>query len=97
MTVAAVVIAKTRRSIEDRFLEATAFSPESAIPFTARRRLEARLFDRLQRTGVIRPARPGAYYVDQIELARERGRRRTMVAVALTALATIAAVALALA
>ena len=97
MTVAAIVIAKARRTVEDRFLEATAFSPESAIPFTAEGRLQARLFDRLQRAGVIKSAQPGAYYVDQVELAHERGRRRTMVAVALTALTTAVAVAFALA
>ena len=97
MTVAAIVIAQARRRLEDRFLEATAFSPESAIPFTAAGRVEARLFDRLRRAGVIRSAQPGAYYVDQVELAHEKGRRRTAVAVVLTVLTTAAAVALALA
>ena len=95
MTVAAIVIAKARRAIEDRFLEATAFSPESAIPFAAHGRLQARMFDRLQRAGVIKSAQPGVYYIDQIGLAHERGRRRIVVAIALTALATAAAVAFA--
>ena len=61
--VVAAVTAAARRRVITHFMSANAVSADTAIGFDSARHVERRMFDRLQRAGVIRPA-PKGYYID---------------------------------
>lgn len=60
-TAAAAAIAKARRDIQHEFFSQDAVRAERAIAFDPARHVQRRVFDRWQRAGVIREARPGHY------------------------------------
>lgn len=88
---AAAMVAKARNDIISHFMRHRAVSPETAVPYEPGRRIRRRLFDRLQRLGVIVPAKGGHY----LDVARydsyARTRRRRAVGAAVGAVAVIAA------
>ncbi len=67
-----------------------AVSPESAAPYEPGRRIRARMFDRLQKAGVLKPGAKGGHYLD-VPLwdtySRKRRRRAGAMIAASVALA----------
>ena len=78
--VTAAVIASARSAVLADFVQATAFSPTSAMPYIPRSELQERWFSRLRNEGVIKAVGPDNFYLDQNEAAHRRRRRRAAVA-----------------
>ena len=93
-TAAAAVAAKARRDVVSHFLSRNAVTPEVAVPYQPDRRLHRRMFDRLERAGVLRTAGAG-YYLDVPRwdaLSRQRRRRVGMIAGGLAFAGAMAAI-----
>lgn len=91
-TTAAAVVAKARRDVISHFLSRNAVTPDSAVPYAPERRIRARMFERLQRAGVIQAASKG-YYISPAKLdAYNRKRRRRIGLILGVAAAAAAAV-----
>ena len=94
-TTAATVVALKHRQVTNRFRDATAFSPSSAIPFTPNGHIQRRWLERLQQQEVIRSASPGLYYLDQEAFAQMNARNRRTALLLLGALAVVLGVCVA--
>ena len=64
-TTAAAVVAKARRDVMSHFLSRDAVSAEKAVPYHPDRRVRRRMFEQLQRAGVLKSGTTG-WYVDTL-------------------------------
>lgn len=95
MSVVPALVAAARRRVIRHFQDAGATSAAQAIAPPEGRHLDRRRFEYYLRTGVIREASPGLYYLDEAALTKETAaRERVMipVVIVLTLLAIIGAV-----
>lgn len=77
----AVMVAKARRRIVTHFTDADALYADRAVAFTPRdRRLDQRIFRRMQHFGAINEVAPGHYWLDEERLAAFRAAMRRRVA-----------------
>lgn len=85
ITVAAT--ARARQRVYDHFLAWRALSPQEAIEFNPATAVERTEFDRLRKSGIIRQATPGQFWLDldRHEAAAERRRRKLVPFVLLAA------------
>lgn len=88
----AAAAARARRKVLNHFFLWHATSPDQAIEYTPPTMLEHRQFDRMVKSGVIRTAAPGLYWVDLAanEAADER-RRKKLVPIVIAVCLAIAA------
>jgi hypothetical protein len=79
-TAAAAIIARARRDIQHEFFSQDAVRADRAIAFAPARHAQRRVFERWQRAGIIREARPGYYWLDviayDVDLRERHGRLR---------------------
>lgn len=83
-TAAAAVVAKARRDVISHFMSRNAVTPDSAVPYAPERRIQARMFDRLQRAGVIVAASKG-YFIDPSKLDEYQRKLRRRIGAGLAA------------
>lgn len=76
-----VMLALERRQTVGVFERLGSTSPDNALSRQELGLRDSRIFRRLVRRGVLRAGGTGAYYLDQQALARDRRRRRTVIAV----------------
>lgn len=60
----AAAVARARRRNSSHFLQANAVGPDSAVSYEPGRRLERRVFERMQNAGAIRAGASGGWYLD---------------------------------
>ncbi|MBN2972990.1 hypothetical protein JW805_13280 [Roseomonas aeriglobus] len=75
-TTAAAVVAKARRDVMSHFLSRDAVSPDKAVPYHPDRRVRRRMFEQLQRAGVLKLGTTGWYVDVPVWDAYSRRRRR---------------------
>lgn len=93
--VAGAAVARARRRVIEHFMRANAVSPDKAITFESARFVQRRMFDRLVRAGVLKPAEGGHYLdVPAYEANSRLRRQRAGIIVGAVALAGAAAAAL---
>ncbi|MCU6456126.1 hypothetical protein LPN01_18770 [Sphingomonas sp. A2-49] len=63
-TAAAAILAKARRDVVGHFMTCNAVSPASAIAYEPSTRVQRRMFDRLQRDGVLVAAADNRWFID---------------------------------
>lgn len=69
-TAPAAAMTRARHSLFSHFFSANAVTPENAVAYEPSWFIERRLFDRMQRLGVIVEPQPGRYYVVMPEIGR---------------------------
>jgi hypothetical protein len=93
-TGAAAAIARARRDVQHHFFSHDAVRPERAVPFEANRMIEQRQFERMRAKGIIREAKPAAYWLDVVaydaDLRARHARVKAALIVVLVALAAVA-------
>jgi hypothetical protein len=72
----AAAAARARRRVINHFYVWRAISPEEAIEYRPPTPMEQRQFDRMVKSGVIRVAQPGLYWIDLAARDAAEGRRR---------------------
>lgn len=82
-TGAAALIAKARRDIQHEFFSQDAVRPDRAIVFDPSRHIQRRVFERWQRTGVIRKVASGRYWLDVTEYDIDMRKRHNRLRIAL--------------
>jgi len=82
-TAAAAAVAKARRDIQHHFFSQDAVRADSAVAFDPPSNLQRRQFERLQRSGVIREAKPGLYWIDIVAYDQEMRERFARVRIVL--------------
>ena len=75
--------ARAQREVVSHFMSRNAVGLDTAVPFTANRRVEQKCFDRFRDLGVIRSASNGGYYLDIPAYDAYQRRQRRMVVVIL--------------
>lgn len=94
---AAAAVAQARRRLQHEFFHADAVRPDRAIAFEPGRLAERRMFERWQRSGVIREVSPGRYWLDVVTYDVEViGRFKRQRAVLLGMIVVLAAITTAL-
>ena len=96
-TGAAAVVAKARRDVISHFMQSNAVSPNAAVRWVPERRIQRRMLARLARRGVLVETSPETYYLDVPAYDRWKRSVRRRVALLLTGVVAIGAVAAALA
>lgn len=81
-----MMIAAVERKLVRELQERRAFSTSTAIPLDPGRLIRRRRLDRLVRTGVVREARPGHYWLDPSAWEEYEARKRMLRLVALALL-----------
>jgi hypothetical protein len=94
-TTAAVIMAKARQDVVGHFMTSNAVSPESAVTFDPSRRAQRRMFERMQRNGVLVSADKNRWFIDIPRYHESLNSRRKRVLGVLGA-AIVAAAGLAL-
>jgi hypothetical protein len=94
-TAAAAIMAKARRDVVGHFMTSNAVSPESAVAYEPSRRIQRRMFERMQRNGVLVPADKNRWFIDIPRYHESLNSRRKRVLGVLGA-AIVAAAGLAL-
>ena len=80
---AAAIVAQARRDIQHEFFSQDAVRTDRAIAFEPGRHAQRRVFQRLQRAGIIHEAPPGCYWLDVIACDVDMRRRHGRVRIAL--------------
>jgi len=76
---AAALIAISRKRVITGFREQGAETPGRAVAFQPQRRMDTGQFKRLVRSGVVKEAAPGRYWLDNEALAADLKRQRRAV------------------
>lgn len=76
---AAAVMAKARRDVVGHFMTSNAVSRESAVGYEPSRRMQRRMFERMQRDGVLVAAGDGRWFIDIPRYHESVGSRRKRV------------------
>jgi hypothetical protein len=63
-TAAAAIAARARHEVENLFFDNDAFSPDRAVPFEPRMRIQRRYLEQMIGEGVVHEASPGHYWLD---------------------------------
>ena len=95
-TGAAAVVAKARRDVISHFMQCNAVSPAAAVRWIPERRIQRRMLARLVRRGVLVETSPETYYLDLPAYDRWKRSVRRRVALLLSGVVAIGAVAAAL-
>ncbi len=93
-TAAAAMIAKARRDIQHEFFSQDAVQADRAIAFDPSRHIQRRVFERWQRSGVIREEQPGRYWLDVAAYDLDLRRRHNRVRIGLLIMVGVLAVGL---
>ncbi|MBO9711378.1 hypothetical protein [Sphingomonas sp.] len=93
---AAAGAARARRQIIAYFHATHAIGAEDAVAYQPQRFVEQRVFDRMLRSGVVRQAGEGRYWLDLDALRAEEERRRRIMVPVLIAVSVAMAVILVL-
>jgi len=92
-SIVAGMVMRARRKIAAHFFFHHAIDPQDAIAYVPQSAIEQRQFERMQRTGVIRQAGAGRYWIDIAAYrAEDDARRRRLVPIVI--LLSVAAAAL---
>jgi len=94
-TGAAAAIARARRDVQHHFFSQDAVRPDRAVAFESSRTIEQRQFERMIDRGIIREAKPGAYWLDVVAYDVDLQQRYKRVRIALIVVLIIFAVWLA--
>ncbi len=94
-TAAAAIMAKAQQDMIGHFMTSNAVSPESAVAYEPSRRIERRMFERMQRDGVIVDAGNDRWFID-IPRYHERLKTRRKRVLGVLGAAIVAAAGLAL-
>src|SRR5215210_2489665 len=95
-TGAAAVVAKAPRDVISHFMQCNAVSPAAAVRWIPERRIQRRMLARLVRRGVLVETSPETYYLDLPAYDRWKRSVRRRVALLLSGVVAIGAVAAAL-
>lgn len=93
-TAAAAMIAKARRDIQHEFFSQDAVRADRAIAFDPSRHIQRRVFERWQRSGIIREEQPGRYWLDVAAYDMDLRQRHNRVRIVLLIMVGILALGL---
>ena len=92
-TAAAALIAKARRDIQHEFFSHDAVRPDRAIAFDPTRHIQRRVFERWQRSGIIREEQQGHYWLDvtayDVDLRQRHNRVRIVLIIIIGIMAVV--------